>query len=154
MDFLRNGDRKDIEDDLLRLIAMSYVAARRTVNRKLDQAGIPLSASQASVVLLLAKSGILLGSEIARQLGFDQGMMSRIVDDLVCRGFISREHDPRDRRIRKLQLTNAGLELVSRLSAPLTGAHATLSRALNQHDRRRLCELLRRLVQENQDASS
>ncbi len=53
-------------------------------------------------------------SDISKQMGFTPAAASQAVDRLVQMGFLERSEDPQDRRARRLQLTEAGRELIQK----------------------------------------
>ena len=53
--------------------------------------------------------------ELGDQLGLSLAAISRAADGLVQRGLVDRVEDPRDRRIKRLSVTPAGDELISRI---------------------------------------
>src|SRR4051794_3879850 len=53
--------------------------------------------------------------ELGDQLGLSLAAMSRAADGLVQRGLVDRVEDPTDRRIKRLSVTEAGHDFVSRL---------------------------------------
>ncbi|MDT8900787.1 MarR family winged helix-turn-helix transcriptional regulator [Anaeroselena agilis] len=60
-----------------------------------------------AVVEVGARPGISLG-ELAGRVRMDKSALSRVVDDLVRKGYITREQDPGDRRYVSLTLTADG----------------------------------------------
>lgn len=63
--------------------------------------------------------------ELSERLGLSLPATSRTVDGLLRRGFLSRTEDTEDRRIKRLRLTDAGRDVVERLtSARLQGLEA------------------------------
>src|SRR5437763_8875466 len=53
--------------------------------------------------------------ELGDQLGLSLAAISRAADGLVQRGLVDRFEDPQDRRIKRLSVTPAGDELISRI---------------------------------------
>jgi DNA-binding MarR family transcriptional regulator len=53
-------------------------------------------------------------ADLARDLGHDKGAMTRLVDGLAERGWITRERTAEDRRCINLQLTDEGAEIALR----------------------------------------
>jgi DNA-binding MarR family transcriptional regulator len=62
--------------------------------------------------LLDSADGELSTSELAHQLGLPAGTTSRVVDALVQAGIVDRREGDGDRRVKSLQLTEAGLDAV------------------------------------------
>jgi DNA-binding MarR family transcriptional regulator len=63
--------------------------------------------------------------ELSERLGLSLPATSRTVDGLLRRGFLSRHEDPDDRRIKRVRISDAGREVVHRLTtARLQGLEA------------------------------
>ncbi|MBT8225989.1 MAG: MarR family transcriptional regulator, partial [Dactylosporangium sp.] len=90
-----------------------------------------LTMSQFKVVLILRYRGPLAGQDLAAAMGVSLATLTGIADRLVRQGLIARHEDPRDRRVRMLSLTEAGLALNDRLSA---AEEAGLRRLLDRLD--------------------
>lgn len=58
------------------------------------------------VAIYFGKGGTC--AELAREIGYDKGAMTRLVDQLAERGFVDRARDTGDRRIVNLTLTEEG----------------------------------------------
>jgi len=73
-----------------------------------------LSVAQVAMVHLLDRAPAS-AKELGEQLGVPPPAMSRLVDDLVTRGFVTRTEAEHDRRVRTLGLTAAGRRFVERV---------------------------------------
>jgi DNA-binding MarR family transcriptional regulator len=71
---------------------------------------------------------------------------SRMVDDLVRRGFVERHEDTDDRRMKRVSLTDAGGAVIRRLNAARLSGLAEFTASLTGAERRRLAEALSRLM--------
>lgn len=76
-----------------------------------------LTMSQLKVMIVLFRLGGASGQELAGRTGASLATLTGIVDRLVAQGLVSRHEDSRDRRVRRLELTAAGAELIDRLVA-------------------------------------
>ncbi|MEU0570983.1 MarR family transcriptional regulator [Nonomuraea sp. NPDC005983] len=74
-----------------------------------------LTMRQLKVVMLLSLNGSASGQNLAQDLGVGLGTVTGIVDRLVTAGLVSRHEDPHDRRVRRVELTAAGAELVEEI---------------------------------------
>ena len=74
-----------------------------------------ISFTQLKALHALFNARELSVKELGDRLGLSVAAMSRAVDGLVQRGMVDRTEDAEDRRIKRLQLTNDGDELVRRL---------------------------------------
>jgi len=85
------------------------------------------------IVLLYLRDGLALtASDIAREFRHDSGALTRVIDHLEQRGFLTRERSARDRRVVELHLTQDGRKIIDKLLPRVVGelndALAPLSR--------------------------
>ena len=76
-----------------------------------------LTMPQLKVMIVLSELGGASGQELARRMGAGLPTLTGIVDRLVAQGLVSRREDSRDRRVRRLDLTPTGADLINRLVA-------------------------------------
>jgi len=74
-----------------------------------------LSFSQMKALHALHGADAVSVKELGERLGLSLAAMSRAADELVQRGLVDRTEDPKDRRIKRLRLTDAGAELVQKM---------------------------------------
>jgi DNA-binding MarR family transcriptional regulator len=74
--------------------------------------------------------------------------MVALVDELEQRGMVERRPDPADRRVRALFLTEKGRETLTRGRAIAKQHEKELTRGMAAADRKRLTELLQKIVDE------
>jgi DNA-binding MarR family transcriptional regulator len=89
-----------------------------------------LTMPQLKVLLTLAMLGPSSGQELARGTGAALATLTGIVDRLVSQGLASRAEDPRDRRVRRVQLTTAGEDLAQQVTEAHEAQHLRLLRRL------------------------
>jgi DNA-binding MarR family transcriptional regulator len=65
--------------------------------------------------MLLDEEGKLTIKQIAELLGRSMSVTSRLVDQLVERGLVSRREDERDRRAKRIAITESGRTLITTL---------------------------------------
>jgi DNA-binding MarR family transcriptional regulator len=68
-----------------------------------------------ATLLLLDEEGELTISQMAEKLGRSPSATSRLLDLLVVRGMVSRREDERDRRARRVTITEQGRQLIATL---------------------------------------
>jgi DNA-binding MarR family transcriptional regulator len=96
---------------------------QRQMRRRLTEIGahplldIQLTMSQLKVMIVLGRLGAASGQDLARRTGFSLATLTGVVDRLVAQNMVSRREDPQDRRVRRLELTSAGTDLIDRLVA-------------------------------------
>jgi DNA-binding MarR family transcriptional regulator len=115
-----------------------YLAkARNVLVVRTDQALKPLglTSSQIGVMLMLASGRARTPLELSREMAYDSGSMTRMLDRLEKKGFVNRTRSEADRRIVKLSLTERGRYAAGRL--PVIGA-AVLNEQLRGFNRAEL----------------
>jgi DNA-binding MarR family transcriptional regulator len=78
---------------------------------------------------------------------------SRMVDDLVRRGFAQRREDLEDRRMKRVCLTDDGRTVIRRLNAARLSGLDQFTHTLSTDDRRALANALERLLQRDDIAA-
>lgn len=78
-------------------------------------AGHDLSFVQWLVLLILKEGTAVTASNLCRQMRYDNGAVTRLLDQLETRGFIERKRSEADRRVVNLELTAAGHRKVTEL---------------------------------------
>lgn len=101
-----------------RNVGRSLVDIASNLSAKVDSRAAPLGISGAQwVVLMRIASGIgSSAAELCRDMGYDSGSMTRMIDRLEKRGLIERQRSVQDRRVVHLTLTALGQDLYPRLS--------------------------------------
>ena len=80
-----------------------------------DLAPLEISAAQYTIISVLAKRGVDSGAQLCKDLSYDAGAMTRMIDRLEAKGLVNRRRCPEDRRLMKLELTEAGLAALPKL---------------------------------------
>jgi MarR family 2-MHQ and catechol resistance regulon transcriptional repressor len=112
-----------------------------------------LCASDFGVLEALLHKGPLPVNVIGRKLLLTSGSITTAVDRLVARGFVARKDDPDDRRVRLVELTRKGRQLIE----PAFARHATdldeVVSVLTREERGTLVTLLRKLGKGAEDSA-
>lgn len=97
--------------------------ARQALFERMDRALGPLdlTAQQIGVILLLARGYARTPFELSRKLSYDSGSMTRLLDRLEKKDFISRARSASDRRVIELSLTARGAEAARALPGVIAG---------------------------------
>lgn len=77
--------------------------------------GTNVTMSQLKILLVLGQAGACGGQELVREMGVSLATMTGIVDRLVAQDLVTRREDPSDRRIRLVELTTTGRDLIEGL---------------------------------------
>jgi DNA-binding MarR family transcriptional regulator len=112
--------------------------------------GWALSLSELYALSSLAERAPLSQQELGAALGLEKSSVSRLVQQLEERGWVRRERDARDSRLRLLRLTEEGARTADHLQQHMSEAHATLFARLTPHEQAALLEgltALRRALQ-------
>jgi len=71
-----------------------------------------LTLSQLKIMMLLSRSGGMSGSGLAEEIGVGLAALSGMIDRLVANDLVIRQEDPHDRRVRRINLSKTGSELI------------------------------------------
>jgi len=108
-------------------------------------ADLELSPAQCHVLHLIEPGQVVAMGHLADRLACDASNVTGLVDRLESRGLVRRQPSDRDRRIKVLQLTPAGLRvrdtLVERMSTP-----PPILDRLSRRERQELVRILSRLL--------
>ncbi|MDW5323279.1 MarR family transcriptional regulator [Plantactinospora sp. KLBMP9567] len=75
-----------------------------------------LTLPQLRTLLLLSAHGSTAGQELSSAMGVSLATMTGMVDRLVAQGLVTRREDPHDRRVRRIELSEPGRDLVDRFA--------------------------------------
>jgi DNA-binding MarR family transcriptional regulator len=74
-----------------------------------------------SALVFIMTRGTTTGIEVARDLSYDKGAVTRLLDTLEARGLLTRTRDTDDRRCVNLALTDEGRTVALRCKEQVTG---------------------------------
>src|ERR1700674_1232307 len=113
-----------------------------------DLASLEISAAQYVVISAIAKSKCVdSAAQLCKDLSYDAGAMTRMVDRLEAKGLISRRRCPEDRRLVKLELTEAGLTGLPKVRECSVRVLNHFLRGFTQAEARQLESFLARMLQ-------
>lgn len=108
--------------------------------------GQPVPTSEAHALVELDGERSLTQNELASQLRLQKSTVSRLVAQLESKRWLQRECDARDRRARRLRLTDAGREVARTIKAARTEKFERLVAAIPSEERSGIVETLRLLA--------
>lgn len=117
-------------------IAESIRQYRRVVWRDMiessfrGRSGFEISSLQLMTLFLVDDAGSLLLKETAALLGRSLSAVSRMIDEMVERGWVRREEGKKDRRSKQLSLTREGRAFLNSLESRRVNAQIALIREL------------------------
>jgi len=112
-----------------------------------DLAPLEISAAQYVIISVLAKRGVDSPARLCKDLSYDAGAMTRMIDRLVAKGLIDRRRCPDDRRCVKLELSEAGRAALPKLRACSVGVLNQFLRGFSRAEARQLEGFLSRMLQ-------
>lgn len=124
-----------VQSELTRVMTAAFAAER-----------IALSYNQVRVLRRVGALGPTNASTLARDLSYDSGGMTRLLDGLEQLALLQRQPDPDDRRILRIVLTPAGRVLSERLIATSERVLARALADLSESERRRLADYMLRVL--------
>jgi DNA-binding MarR family transcriptional regulator len=126
-----------------RLSVVSARAHRMFARAYAERAG--LSVAEWQVLSVLARSGDLCATDVARQTAMDKVKVSRAVRSLIERRLLRRAEDRRDRRVRRLAITPQGRRTQANVTPLAHALESEMLGPLGAEDRERLRAALSRL---------
>ncbi|MFY1652001.1 MarR family winged helix-turn-helix transcriptional regulator [Solwaraspora sp. WMMB762] len=105
-----------------------------------------LTVPQLKILLLLYLHGSASGQELSQVLGVRMATVTGIVDRLAAHRLVGRREDPRDRRVRRIELTDDGRQLMDRIVTAGTERQARLLARLDTDELRTVAAAARLLV--------
>lgn len=122
--------------DLARLV-------RSEMDRRIGEAGLGLTASEARTLVHAARAGAVRQNVLAERMGVEAMTLSGALDRLETQGLVERRPDPTDRRAKLVRITDAADAMLERI-APISAAlRAEAARDINPEDWKRLLEMLK-----------
>lgn len=128
------------------LVSQVKTELMRSIDKEMDTQGMNLRVSQAQALMRLNALGPMSPGELARSLCHDGGAMTRLLDQLEERGYLSRHPDPDDRRALRIELSVSGRELSRQLVASSARVLDRAQRRLDATERGQLTDYLQRVL--------
>src|SRR5215470_15152473 len=138
---------------LLHRVRMDILCA---VDRELaaDSMLGPMEVSSAQFIILAALSmeNVRSASDLCKDISYDAGAMTRMIDRLEEKGLIRRSRDPADRRLVNLELTDKGNAALPRMRAISLRVLNRLLQGFSQEEARQLESFLTRMLENAQQS--
>lgn len=121
---------------------------RRALLEALEHELAPLgiTAPQAIVLFQLAHGDASHAAEFCRILQYDPGAMTRLLDRLERKGFVRRARSAQNRRLVRIELTDAGRAAVPRVGRSAIGVFNRFLTGFSKPEARQLIAFLKRLL--------
>jgi DNA-binding MarR family transcriptional regulator len=133
MQHITSGEREILAQSMSqfrRAIIREFVAGMVRAFGNFD-----FSLPQMATLLLLDEEGELTIKQVAEGLSRSVSATSRLLDQLVERGMISRREDKRDRRVKRVAITERGRTLVTTLERERADAQMAVMEYLSAQER-------------------
>lgn len=139
-----DAERASLAAELLRLNAQVH-------DRAVGLVGLPLppdlTMQQLRVLGHVVKQPGISHQELGVLLGVSAPTASGLIDRLADKGLVTRSDDPVDRRVRRLQPTEPGLEVMRQLDSTFERALAVVVGELSADDLEQLCRSTQVMVE-------
>lgn len=117
---------------------------RADMNAALSEHGV--IGVQLGILRVLEVSGPTSQVELGRNLGIDKASMVKLLDGVEDLGFVVREADKKDRRVKWIKVTEKGRRMLKTASKVREGVEKKFLAPLSQAERQTLENLLRKLL--------
>lgn len=108
---------------------------------------INLTMQQLRLLLVVSIQGPRSSQQLTHDLKVSPATMTGLVDRLVAHGYVVRREDPNDRRVRRIEPTKEGRELIAGLEDAGSAHFERLLDRLDGEDLRALDRVIHRLVE-------
>ena len=140
------GDAVALGDDqsVGYLIKLANQVVMKNLDAELRHYG--LTAPQWVPLLVLSKGRANTVAGCARAIDVDTGTMTRMLDRLETKGFVTRNRSEEDRRVVKVELTKAGREIVKLIPPTVCAVLNSHLRGFSEEEFETFKDLLRRFL--------
>ena len=123
---------------------------RQFAQRNITKANFDITIDQWLVLKTLEESPASTQQELAVNVFKDLASITRILDLLIDKGYLTREPDPADRRRFKLTITKDGLKILDSVQPLIHSNRAAALKGISKADIRQLQEILDKLIANTQ----
>lgn len=131
------------EDELVRLMAKTYLLMHRRVDRAMTQQGASLARTKL-LLYIEEEGGTARAADIAELFDLAPRTVTEALDALERDQLIVRTTDPLDRRVKRLAITPLGTSAIAATEPLRKDLIAEMCAPLSEQDRSRLLDILQR----------
>jgi len=130
-------------------VESTLMATARLVREAFDARLVPLdlNLTQASLIGYVAEFGATTQTRLADHLGIGRAAIGSVIDRLERRDLVERQPDPNDRRVWRVEITEAGRDIAERIGEVDEVLRAELRYGIGREERQALSWVLTRLQQ-------
>jgi DNA-binding MarR family transcriptional regulator len=114
-----------------------------------ETAQVNVTPVQFALLFAASKESGLDQRTLAGRIGLDTSTIGAVVDRLESRGLIERRASPNDRRVRLLNVTQAGKKLLESVMPAMLRAQERMLAPLPKAERAKFMAMVKRIVEEN-----
>ena len=113
--------------------------------RKLERSGVTVA--EWVVMREMYGESLTSPSLVAGRIGMTRGAITKLIDRLLAKGYVTRQESSGDRRFQEIALTSAGRRLVPALAALADQNDEEFFHPLSRQERKTILSLLKKLVE-------
>lgn len=132
--------------ELFRVIGRLRAEMVNAAEQEMAAQGVDLNYTQFLALKILGQEPPMTPVELARNLHYNPGALTRLLDKLEHRGYLCRVPDPGDRRALRLELTGEGKTLRRRVIGYFDALATRTFACTTERERRQLREVLDRVL--------
>jgi DNA-binding MarR family transcriptional regulator len=135
----------DLDQSLGYLVAKTSLLMKSYFIRAIKQENLSITPEQWAVLFAAVKSPGISQTEIARICMKDKANITHIIDVLEEKGYTKRTNDPDDRRVKVINPTSEGQEVLERLIVIAQNANLFFMEGLKKDELQSLMESLKKI---------
>jgi len=132
------------EDSSTLLIKLAFTNIRREIETSLRPLGLTPQQSQ-SLHLLAMKPGVM-NADLEKLLYIDKSSVTSLINGMVKRGWVVRRAHDSDARMKRIYLTEQGVEMSQKASSAVAQAKEKSDHLLTKEETSHLHVLLRKII--------
>jgi len=132
------------EDSNTLLIKLAFTNIRREIETSLRPLGLTSQQSQ-SLHLLAMKPGVM-NADLEKLLFIDKSSVTSLINGMVKRGWVVRRAHDSDARMKRIYLTEQGVEMSQKASSAVVQAKEKSNHLLTKEESANLNVLLRKII--------
>ena len=133
--------KPNIEQELSELQPKKKAAQVREFMPLIEQK-LAAGVSMDDIISVLAKCGVDSAAQLCKDLSYDAGAMTRMIDRLEAKGLVNRRRCPEDRRVIYVAVREPGTKLLAELDKPVLQLNKRLLGHLSEMELKELTRLL------------